>query len=129
VRVRPLLESRLASVVPDGVAIAFDNMHRQPAADETWVRATLRPGERWQAGNLERELGTLGLDLHVPAGDGPGPAEDLAAALTLGMESERLADAGVTVQPGLMQYDAGRDEGQWFRLPLSLPYLASEEAA
>ncbi len=125
---RALLEARLAEVLPADVTWIPANTEAHPEADGRWLVTEDRPGKTWTVNLYRRCLGVFVVTLHLPPGEGPGPAEDLARTLGQGLESRRLRQQGLLVQPGLAQWGPGSVAEGWYRLPLELPYLATELA-
>ena len=128
VAIRALLESRLAVITP-ALATAFENFPFTPINGTPWQRVNLmaaQPLNPTMGDGFRRDAGIFQVMLFYPENAGPS-----AAALRSELVCAQF-DRGLSLTSGSLRVlvntspwaSIGRNDGGWYALPVSIPYVA-----
>lgn len=112
-----------------GYPIAWENASFVPTAGETYLEATLLPGEvvmPEMTGTLRREIGIFQVTVCIPVGGGTGAAEAVAEQIiALFPRGTSLTYNGISATIEKAWRSVGAPVGAWYRLPVSVRYWSN----
>lgn len=128
VAIRSLLELRLAAMAP-ALATAFENFPFTPVNGTPWQKVNLlvaRPLDPTLGYGFQRDSGIFQVMVFYPENTGPA-----AAAARADLICAQFA-RGLTLTSGTLRVlvdrspyaSTGRNEGGWYGLPVTIPYVA-----
>lgn len=126
--IRSLLEVRLNAITPS-IQTAFENVPFAPVNPTPWQRINLMPARTLNptfGDAFKRETGIFQITLNYPENAGPSAATS-RAELIRAQFVRGLALTSGTLRVLIDQAPfiaSGTNDGGWFRLPVSVPFIA-----